>query len=435
MVILLPSYNSLSGKHIEFHLFDKMMWKIILLVFGTTLIAASVYPSILLMSFEPLKALKGKLSLGIATTKFRRGLVTAQFVFSVTLIIITLVIGKQLKFVREKDPGYERSQTFSFPLNKMRKHIDAIKAELKAVAAIEDVATTDNRLVDNRRTTAGVSWTGKDPNTTFIIHHLAIDEQFIPLMKIQMLEGKNFSGSPTDSAHFILNETAAKVIGMKDPIGKPFKLLDTEGTIIGIVKDFNTASYKEKIEPTAIYYEPTGRFLYVKTSGENARSAIEATNKLWAKYNPGFPFEYSFMDEEYANLYKSDQLTGTLFRLFALMAIFISCLGLFGLATFTTQLMTREIGIRKVLGANVPRILLLISRDFIKLVTIAIVIATPIAWWAMNKWLEGFVYRIEGYWWVFPFAGLLAIGIALLSISFQSLRAALANPVKSLRSE
>ncbi|MES2277636.1 MAG: ABC transporter permease [Bacteroidota bacterium] len=435
MAALLPYYNDISGKHLHLDLLDLHIWKIVLITFAGTLIVSSVYPSLLLSSFEPLKALKGKLSLGIGNATFRKILVTTQFVFSVTLIIVTLVIGKQLKYIRERDPGYDRSQVFSFRVGQMGKHIDAVKTELKSQPGIVAVTTADNKLVDNGHTTAGVNWDGKDATIQFIIHHFGIDEKFIPVMKLKMLAGNNFTASKSDSSHFILNETAVKMTGIKNPIGKRFKFQETEGTIIGVVKDFNAASFKDRIEPAVIYYEPQGNRLYVKTTGKNAAQAIAATARLWDKYNPGFPFEYNFMDDEYDNLYKSDQRSGVLFNVFSAIAIVISCLGLFGLATYTAQIMTKEIGIRKVLGASVAGIIALVSKDFLKLVLFAIVIASPIAWWAINKWLQNFVYKIDVNAWIFVVAGIMAIGIAFITIGFQTVKAAMANPVKSLRSE
>lgn len=432
---LMPYYNDISGKQMHFDLLQAGVWKVVSVTVLGTLLASSIYPALLLSSFEPLKALKGKISPGIGNVAFRKILVTTQFVFSVTLIIVTLVIGKQLKYVREQNPGYDRSQTFAFRLGALQNHIDAVKAELNKEPAINDIAFTDNTLVDNSHTTAGVNWDGKNLNETVIVHHLGIDEKFIPMMKIKLLAGSNFSGVKTDSAHFILNETAVKLTRIKNPVGKRLKLLETDGTIIGVVKDFNTASFKERIEPTIIYFEPQGRQLYVKTTGKNAAKAIAAASRLWNQYNSGFPFEYNFLDEQYAMLYKTDQRTGILFDIFSTIAIFISCLGLLGLATYTAQIMTREIGIRKVLGASVTSIITLISKDFLKLVVIAIAIGSPIAWWAMNKWLQSYVYRIDLTWWIFLAAGVLAIGIALITISFQSIKAAMANPVKSLRSE
>ncbi|MEO5891135.1 MAG: ABC transporter permease [Ferruginibacter sp.] len=435
LAVLLPYYNAIAEKHLHIDFLDPAIWKIVLLTVAGTLAASAIYPALLLSSFKPLNALKGKILPGIGNVAFRKVLVTIQFAFSVTLIIITLVIGRQLKFIREKDPGYDRSQTFSFRTGEMKDHLDVVKAALINNPAIETVTVADNKIVDNKRTTAGVDWDGKDPNGSFIIHHLGIDQNFIPAMKIKLIAGSNFSGSKSDSVNFILNETAVRMTGIKNPIGKRLKLLETEGTIIGVVKDFNTASLKEKIEPTVIYFEPAGRILYVRTKGKYAAAAVAVANSLWDRYNPGFPFEYNFMDEEYDALYKSDQRTGDLFNIFSAIAIIISCLGLFGLATYTIQLKTKEIGIRKVLGATVMSVMVLVSKDFLKLVSLAILIASPIAWWAMRQWLQNFVYRIEISWWIFFFSGVIAIAIAVLTIGLQSVKAALANPVISLRNE
>ncbi|GAB3926769.1 ABC transporter permease [Mucilaginibacter myungsuensis] len=435
LYILMPYYNDVSGKHLQLDMLNADLWKVVAVTFVGTLAISSIYPSLLLSSFEPLKALKGKLTMGIGQAAFRKILVTTQFVFSVTLIIVTVVIGKQLKFIREKDPGYDRSQVFSFRTGQLGEHLDAVKAKLKSVPGIRAVTSSDNKLVDNGRATGGVDWDGKPTDMMFIMHHFGIDENFMPVMNIKLKAGKNFSGSKADATHFILNETAIAMTGIKDPIGKRFKYQETEGTIIGVVKDFNAASFKQNIDPAVIYYQPYGYKLYIKTTGKDAAQAIAACKQLWDKYNSGFPFEYRFMDEEYDALYKTDQRSGVLFNIFSAVAIVISCLGLFGLATYTAQIMMKEIGIRKVLGASVGGIIALVSKDFLKLVVLAIVIASPIAWWAINKWLEEFVFRIDVGSSVFLISGAIAIGIAVLTISFQTIRAATANPVKSLRSE
>jgi len=435
MLVLLPAYNQLAGKHLRLNPLDTDIWKVVALTMTAVLLASAIYPSLLLSSFEPLKALKGKLVLGMGNTIFRKILVTVQFVFSVTLIIGTVVIGKQLKFIREKDPGYERSQILSFPAEKMKDHFPVVRAALESGTGVEAVTCSDSKLENNIHTTGGVDWEGKDPNSLFIIHTMGIDENFLPILKMKFAGGNNFTGSKADSTHFILNETAVAMIGLKDPIGKRFKLHNAEGTIIAVVKDFNYASLKEKIEPLVIWYEPAGRYLYVKTNGRNAANAISAAERIWNQYNPGFPFQYRFLDEAWGKLYAADQRTGTLFNAFSIIAILISCLGLFGLATYTAQIMTREIGVRKVLGATVTSIVVLISKDFLKLVGIAIVIASPIAWWAMHKWLENFAYRIDLSPWIFLLASAIIICIAVLTISFQSIKAAIANPVKSLRNE
>jgi putative ABC transport system permease protein len=263
-----------------------------------------------------------------------------------------------------------------------------------------------------------------------------VDKDFISFFRMQMAVGAGFTGSVADSTHYILNEAAVKAARIKDPVGKKFKLRQTEGTIIGVVKDFHFASMRQKIQPAIFYYHPKeyGR-LYIKTTGKDAPKAIAAAANEWKKYNPGFPFDYAFLDDAFNNLYKSEQQTGLLFNIFSAIAIFISCLGLFGLAAYTAQIRTREIGVRKVLGASVTGIIRLLAVDFIKLVIMAILIAVPVSWYAMNKWLQDFAYKINIGWSVFLLAGFIAVLIAVLTISFQSVKAAISNPVKSLRTE
>ncbi|MEO6313624.1 MAG: ABC transporter permease [Chitinophagaceae bacterium] len=435
MAVMLPAYNELAGKHMVLDLFSSNTWIVVLLTMLSVLLAAAVYPAILLSSFEPLKALKGKLVLGASNTAFRSVLVTVQFIFSVTLIIGTIVIGKQLTFVREKDPGYERAQVFYFQTGELKLHLDAVKNTLKNTAGIAGIASSDSKLENNRHSTGGVNWNGKDPNKMFVMHTMGVDENFLPLMKMRFVAGGNFSGRSTDSAHFILNEAAVLATGIKDAIGKRFKLQEIEGSIIGVVKDFNYASLKDKIEPAVIYYQPAPRYLYIRTTGNDAAKAITACKTAWDTYNAGFPFEYSFLDEAWGNLYAADQRTGTLFNIFSVIAILISCLGLLGLATYTAQIRTKEIGIRKVLGATVTGVAVLMSKEFLKLVLIAIVVASPLAFIVMHAWLDNFAYRIELNAWIFLLAAALVIFIALFTISFQSIKAAIANPVKSLRNE
>ncbi len=433
--LLMPLYNSISGKNTTFNLADINIWKTIVITITGTLIAASVYPALLLSSFKPVLALKGKLSIGMGNTLFRKVLVVAQFVFSVVLIIGTLIIGRQLRYIHEKELGYDKSYVFSFDMRDMQKHYAAVKSELSKQPGILSVAGANSNIVEISNATGDTKWDGKEENRMFMIHPVGADKDFIPFMKLQFAAGNNFTGSPSDSTHYILNETAIREMGMKDPIGKRFALHDVEGTIIGVLKDFHFASLKQKIEPAIFTYRSQPGNLYIKTTGKDASTAIAATEKLWKQYNASFPFEYHFLDEIYDNLYKSDQRTGTLFNAFAAIAIFISCLGLFGLATYTAQIKTKEIGIRKVLGATILNVTGLLAKDFIKLVLIAFVIASPIAWWMMNKWLQVFAYRININWSIFAFAGLIAILIALFTVSFHAIKAAIANPVKSLRSD
>jgi putative ABC transport system permease protein len=434
--ILFPFYNEISGKNLVFSFTDMKMWLVILLSITGSLVIASIYPALLLSSFKPIEALKGKLSFGAGNTQFRKVLVVTQFVFSIALIIATIVITLQLKYIREKNLGYNKEHVFSFNVRQdIYNHFAAVRNELLKAKGILAVSSSNSNIVGANNTTGDTNWEGKPGNLMFLVHASGIDENFIPLFKMQLAAGENFSGAKSDSAHVILNETAVKEAGIKDPVGKQFTLWQTKATIIGVVKDFNYASLKQRIEPSVFFFQPANWRLFIKTNGKDATDAIAAAQDIWTKYVPDYPFSYSFVDEDYDALYKSEQRTGLLFNVFAFVAILISCLGLFGLAAYTAQVKTKEIGIRKVLGATVTNIVQLLAKDFVSLVVISLVIAVPIGWWAMNSWLQDFVFRISIAWWVFFLAGGLAIFIALLTVGMHALRAALANPVKSLKEE
>lgn len=437
MYVLLPVYNQLSGKELALDFADYQLWRVTGLTILGTLIASSIYPALLLSSFDPLKALKGKISAGLSAATFRKVLVVTQFAVSVILIASTFIISNQLRYIHSKELGYDKSHVFGFFMrDDMSQHYEAVKSKLLQQPGVASVTRGSGNIVQLGAQSGDNEWEGKEKGETMFVRPVAVDKGFIPFFKMKLTQGANFTDAVADSTHFILNETAVKTARIKDPIGKPFRLWKTKGTIVGVVKDFHFASMRQKIEPAVFYYAPGQMWtLYVKTTGQKASQAVAAAERVYKQYNTGYPFEYQFLDESFNNLYRSEQQTGLLFNVFAGIAILISCLGLFGLATFTAQVRTREIGVRKVLGASVTSIIELLASDFMKLVLIAIVIAVPIAWYTMSRWLQDFAYRIDVQWWVFVLAGVLALGIALLTVSFQSIKAALMNPVKSLRSE
>ncbi|MGZ3874961.1 MAG: ABC transporter permease [Mucilaginibacter sp.] len=435
ITMIMPFYNTLSGKQMHFDLLNGAVWQVVGVTVLTTLIASSIYPALLLSSFKPISALKGKVSLGIGNAAFRKVLVICQFAFSIGLIIGTLIINRQLSYIRNKELGLDKSYVFSVFSRNVEGHYDAVKGELLNQSGIVDVTTGDANIINIGTTTGDTDWDGKEKDRSFMIHSMGIDKGFLGFFKLKLAAGAGFTGIKPDSAHFILNETAVNDAGIKNPVGKRFKLWGTNGIIIGVLKDFHFASLKKKIEPFVFYYRPHAWQVFVKTTGKDAPKAVKTVENIWKRYNPGFPFDYTFLDQTYDQLYKSEQHSGTLFDVFAGIAILISCLGLFGLATYTAQVKVKEIGIRKVLGASIADITSMLSMDFLTLIVLAIIIASPVAWYAMNKWLQDFVYRTTIQWWVFAIAGLVAIFIALITISFQSIKAALANPVKSLRSE
>ncbi len=434
--LLMPVFNQISNKQLVLNLADYHIWLVILAAIGGTLAASSIYPALLLSSFEPLKALKGKISVGIGDVLFRKILVVTQFTFSIILIVGTLVITNQLNYIRNRGLGYDKAGVIAVWMRDMAPHYDVAKAELLKQPGVLGVTRSNQNIARFAGFTGSSDWDGKDPKQSIIVHPIVIDKDLISFFKMKLVQGVSFTGVVTDTAHYILNETAIKEMGIKDPIGKRFKMNGINGTIIGVVKDFHYASMKQKIAPAVFWYAPQYlNRMYIKTTHGDAPKAIAAVQKQFKQYNGEYPFGYAFLDDIFNNIYQNEQREGTLFTYFAGIAIFISCLGLLGLAAYTAQVRTREIGVRKVLGASVSGLVGLLAKDFVKLVFIAILIATPIAWLAVYKWLQGYAYRVNIDWGVFALAGIMAILIAFITISFQSVKAALMNPVKSLRSE
>jgi len=436
--LLTPLYNRIAGKNLLFSWSDFDLWQVVAFAALGTLLAASIYPAVLLSAFHPIKSLKGKISQGVGTVLFRKGLVVFQFVISVLLVVATLIIGRQLHYIRKMDLGYDKSYVFTIPLTaNVVAHIDAIKNELKSQGGISHVSLSEiYDLSDMGNATGDIGWEGKLPTNNMMIGQAMVDEDFIPTMKIQLLEGSNFTGTATDSNLFLLNETAVKEMGLKPPYtGQPIVFHEKKGYIQGVMKDFNFKPLKEKIGPLLLGNQWKGNILYVRTTGAMAQQAVAAAEKQYKKYGEGTPFSYHFVDAQFDAQYRSDMRTGTLFNVFSGIAIFISCLGLLGLATYTARVRTKEIGIRKVLGASIGQVITLLSKESVALVLLAIIIASPLAWLAMNKWLANFAYRITIQWWMFALAGIAALAITLFTVGLQALRAARANPVKSLREE
>jgi len=377
------------------------------------------------------------LAIGRGDAIFRKVLVVIQFACSVSLIVGTMVIYRQLNYIRHKDLGYDKSHVFSFELGGMRGAYGTAKTELLGLAGVQGVSGSWNSIVDLGGPGGNVEWEGRPANQIFDPREKAVDENFFSFFKIQLLQGEAFTGTKSDSSRCVVNETAVKEMGLDHPLGKRISFGQFKGTIVGVVKDFHFGSMREKIM-SAIFFRPPNWWLtrmYVRTSGDNAAAAIRVAKHIFSQYDPGTPFSYDFLDDSFNHLYQSEEREGTLFYALAVIAILISCLGLFALAAYATHLRFREIGIRKVLGASVSGIIALLAKDFIRLVLLGILIAVPVAWYAMKQWLAGFAYRTDLNWTVFLMAAVVTIGIALLTISVQSLKAAVANPVASLKAE
>jgi len=436
---VLPLFNQLTEKQIHLPFSDPIFWLIIIgLLLITGLISGS-YPALYLSSFKPVRVLKGSLKFSSGALWFRKGLVVFQFMLSILLIIGTIVVSKQVNYIQTVNLGYDRENLIYIPLEgELTASYQLFKNQSMQMAGIKDISRITDVPTQIENGTGGVEWEGKDPNSDIQFTQSAVGYDFIKTMHLQLAQGRDFSKDfATDSVGYIINESALKRIGYKDPIGKPLTFWQKKGTIIGVLKDFHFNSLHVPINPIVLRLgENIGwGAAMVRTETDKTKEALVNLEKVCKNLNPKFPFTYKFSDEEYQKLYKSEQVVSHLARYFAFLAIFISCLGLLGLVIFTAEQRTREIGIRKVLGATVSNVVGLLSKDFLKLVFIANLISWPLGWWAMSKWLQNFEYRTAINWWVFVLAGFAAVLIALVTTSFQAIKAAIANPVKSLRSE
>jgi putative ABC transport system permease protein len=438
VIALLPVFNELTGKTIQPPFTNLSFWLSIAGLTVLTGILSGSYPALLLSSFKPVAILKGKLKMGSGTVWFRKGLVVFQFTLSILLIIGMMVISQQVDYIQTKNLGYQKNDLIYIPLDgELPAKFTVFKEETMKLPGIAGITRMSQRPEGIHNFTSGVKWEGKDESTKPEFAHVAVGYDFIKTLHIQLVAGRDFSKDFADSNNYILNEKAVAKIGFKDPIGKSLTQWGKKGQVIGVIKDFHFSTLHEPIEPLVLRLgkEEDNGVVLIRTEPGKTRQALTSLEAEWEKLNPKFPFSHMFADEEYAALYKSEQVIHKLSDYFAFLAIFISCLGLLGLVMFTAEQRTREIGVRKVLGASVGSLFTLLSKDFLVLVGIAFVIASPLAWWAMNSWLQDFEYRVSIQWWIFAVAGIAAICIALLTVSGQAIKAALANPVKSLRSE
>ncbi|WP_198175041.1 ABC transporter permease [Spirosoma arboris] len=441
----LPWFESFTGKEFDQPLYIPSVWLVIAVTLLISFLLNGIYPAALLSSFQPLHVFKGRNLLNFNDSSLRKTLVVIQFTISVILITGTVIIYCQLRYVQTKDIGYDRSQvfTFTFPywtihdpdLKKPEVLLNSVKQALKQEASIADVTTASTRLTDFDNQSSSFDWEGKPNDFKPVLAPLQADPDFQRMMRLKIAEGRWFNSGIADQHNVLLNETAVQTLQLQSPIiGRRFMHQGDTGVIIGVVKDFNYKSLREKIGPMVITNQPSGGF-YIKTTVRNTSAAILAAQKIWKKFFPDDPFDYEFLDDNYTNLYKTEQQSSVLFTLFAGIALVVSALGLLGLAAFAAEQKVKEIGIRKVLGASVQQIVGLLTIDFVKLVLLASILAFPIAWWAMNEWLQDFAYKITLSWWIFALSGAIALTIALLTVSYQAIKAAVANPVKSLQSE
>ena len=439
--LTLPAFNGLTDEKVAVNYHSLRFWLTGIGFVTLTGLLAGSYPAFFLSSFQPVKVLKGTFKKAHALITPRKVLVVLQFTFAIILIICTIIVKQQIDYAKERQTGYDKNNlVYHFFTGDIEKNYTLIKNELLAAGIASSVSKTSSPLTSSWSDGWGQEWEGRDPNDKTDFYRYSEDGGLGVTAGLQFVAGRDFDLQqfPTDSAAMIINESALKAIKFKNPIGRIVKDGGIEWHIVGVIKDFILTSPYEPTKPMLISGPKSKWFntILIKLNTQNSTADnLKKAETIFKKYNPEYPFEYKFVDEEYAIKFEDEKRTGTLAGIFAALTIFISCLGLFGLATYMSENRIKEIGVRKVLGASVANITTLLSQEFLKLVIVSIVIASPLAWWAMSKWLQNYPYHVAIKWWVFAMAGLLSIIIAIATVSFQAIKAAIANPVKSLRTE
>ena len=436
IALILPQFNEITDKQLGFPFDPKLISGILGITIMTGIISGS-YPALYLSSFNPVSIFKGKIDRSISEVWARKGLVIFQFSISIILIISVIVIYNQIQFVQNKNLGFNKDHVLIFKKEgKLANDFDSFLKEIKNISGVLNASSVRSNLINNNSNTIGVRWEGLTEDNSTPFKYLLVGHDLIELLDIELLEGRSFSKKFGDEKDkIIFNETAIKAMGLEDPIGKTVRQWGKEKQIIGVVKDFHVESLYEEVKPCFLNLNTTGNDLVVKIQAGSEQETIAQLETYYKKFNDGLPFEFEFLDANYQNLYASEQRVATLSKYFAGIAILISCLGLFGLVTFSAQRRIKEIGIRKVLGATVLNIVHLLSKDFLRLIFFALLISVPIAWYIMNDWLNSFAYHFEMGSWIFVLTGVFTIGIAFITVVSQSLKSALMNPVDTIKNE
>lgn len=436
--LLLPSFNSMVQKHLSLNFFSPQFLPGALGIIVFTGVVAGSYPAIYLSSFNPVKVLKGTFLPGKKAVVPRRILVVSQFVISILLISATIIVYQQIQHVKNRDIGYNDNNLIMIPVTPdVSKNYVVIKQELIKTGMINSVTRTFSPITDVWWKSPAPDWPGKPADATFIFTGFSTDVDFAKTIGVKILQGKDFSGLPSDSSAIMLNKAGVEAMGLKNPIGTELRYRDHAFTITGVTANIVMESPYKPVEPMMVYFKPDNSNMVdirLNASAELPK-ALKAIESVFKTYNPSVPFDYQFADQEFGKKFITEELISKLTNIFAALAIFICCIGLAGLASFTVEKRIREIGVRKVLGASVNQVLLMISKEFLKLVLLAFVIAVPIAWWTMNNWLQKYDYRISIDLWLFVAVGLAVLLLTMIVVSLNTLKAATTNPVKSLRSE
>ncbi|ASU32529.1 ABC transporter permease [Mucilaginibacter xinganensis] len=437
--LFLPGFNELANRKLTIDVSDAKLWLSLIGIALLTGLISGSYPALFLSGFNPVKVLKGNVKSMGGNLLFRNALVVIQFMVSIVLLVGTGVIYNQLKYIKDRSPGFEKANLLYIPMtgdiwNKQQAFKDALTQN----PLTSDFAITSDLPTNLGGWTISVGWDGKDPHSQISIPVMAVNEDFVHAFRMKLLNGRSFSRAfKTDSNNYMINEKMAGIMGLNanTAVGKPLTLWGNKGTIVGVVKDFNFKPIQQAIEPLVMPFNKMGGFAVVRTQPGKTNATIKALTTISRDLNPAYPFKFNFLDQDLANLYKGEQQMGNIFNLFAILGIFISCLGLYGLSAFMAEQRTKEVGVRKVLGASVLNLVYLLSSGITRLILIAIAIAVPLSRYLVNSWLAGFAYHIDVSWLVFFTASLAALSIALLTVSYESVKAAIVNPIKSLRTE
>jgi putative ABC transport system permease protein len=441
VILLMPLFNKLADKDISLPWSNGIFWSLILLFTFITGIVSGSYPAFYLSKFEPIKVLKGTFRAGRFASLPRKILVVIQFTFSIALIIGTIIVFKQIQYAKNRPVNYKSEGLISINMSTpdLYGHYDAIRNDLLSTGVVDDMAESSSPTTGVWSNQIGFNWQGKDPNTLPVFGIIAVTRDFGKTIGWKIKEGRDFSKDfATDSLAMILNESGVKQVGMKqDIVGQTIQFNDKSYKVIGVIKDMIMESPYEPVKPTVFFYNPDWANIITVSikPGVPVRGALTKIQAVFKKYNPSAPFDYTFNDEDYAKKFSDEQRIGDLATFFTILAVFISCLGLFGLASFVAEQRKKEIGVRKVLGASVFNLWKMLSREFALLVIISCFIAIPLAWYYLHQWIIQYDYRTDISWWVFVISGAGAFVVTILTVSFQAIRAAVANPVKSLRTE
>lgn len=440
-LLLLPLFNEITGKGLHLNLLDSQILLIIFVIVFVTAFVAGAYPAIFVSEFKPVQVLKGQLKSGNRAAFFRKALVIVQFSLSIILIVSTAVVFRQMSFMQNHDTGFVRQNLiYAWMEGDIQKNVETFRNRIVTMPGIESFTASSQLPIDVGNSTSSLNWEGKSPEERILFSNMSVDFDFIQTMQMRMIDGRPFDRSLiTDTTSFIVNERAAEKFGFQTgTVGQDLDMWQGErkGKIIGVVKDFNFGSLHSEIDPMILYVKPNHlNCLLIRAKAGETEAALKSTEQLWKEYAPGFPFRYKFLDQEWEEFYEAEAQRGKVFNTLAVLSIFISCLGLFGLSAFSAERRTKELGIRKVLGATMPGLVQLMNKEFAVLVLVSACIGCPVAWYIMTQWLESYAYHVDVGYLTLIVASALCLIIAVGTVSYHSIRVASTEPAKSLRYE